>query len=924
MTTVRSPDDSARDPYELDRLAEELVARETYRAHHQQTRPADADVDYESSEVERALPLYVPLSHDDKYLSAPTFDVEQFLLSRAYTSLPDLRTELRDYLAALKEELVKLINDDYEAFISLSTDLREEGTRLENLKQPLGDLKAHVLESKQTLQAIQDETKQKLDRRAAIREEKAFLHSLLKISESITRLESLLLISSPGDVDKETSNIEGMPLTSRADTEGDDRTRGNRAKHIARVAAEYTQLIYHVSRANAEPCAFIDESQWRVDRIKSTLSSDLDHLFAVTLSALVGGKDHGSRPSRLSEIEKSKLYADATECLRTYDALGLWRDAEDVIRREVLRDFVKKTIYPGALSAPRSPIVPHTPFAASGRPPSPAPPQTASLPPRTPYTPFTAFASKQNPFEAALRTDGIATTLASAAILDETDDPLAALYNTILRYVDRDVRRLMEIAEAVCAKSGSREQPAGSADEYPGFNIMANVVWAEVGRALMDELGGVIFAAGRPDDFRKHHETTQAFIRALEFLAPSVASVEAMRKHIVFTSFERRWQLPVYFQLRWKEIVSKLEEALVTTKLERVANKALAPFLTAQAAAVYDALRACWSAEVFIPELSARFWRFTLQILSRYRTWLDKSLPPLEPPPKVAAAAAAAERIGGPAGPNGAARASTPVPTEAASAESIAADEALLQQFATAITDVKALEAQATKLWREEVSAMLPDAPPCDDEQTVSPEDALQHSLSRLTSLVPALLNQIVLILSRRACDALLSMRSIPSQFRAMSTSKRVPTEPSYFVSLIFKHTKAFFGIQAVEGPGAAMKDGYLTPVAGEVFELVTQRYIFFLSAMKKTEESLRRLKKGKKSTYSLFGNSGRDDDGRADEEKIRTQMVLDVEAFGREAEALGVLVKENAAYRSLVEMARSSLTEGKRWLFARVKCDPC
>lgn len=40
--------------------------------------------------------------------------------------------------------------------------------------------------------------------------------------------------------------------------------------------------------------------------------------------------------------------ADLTECLRTYDMLGLWRDAEDVVRREVVRDFVKKV----RLSAP--------------------------------------------------------------------------------------------------------------------------------------------------------------------------------------------------------------------------------------------------------------------------------------------------------------------------------------------------------------------------------------------------------------------------------------------------------------------------------------------------------------------------------------------------------------------------------------------
>jgi hypothetical protein len=78
-------------------------------------------------------------------LSAETFDAEEFLLERRKIALPDLRAELRQYLAELKEELVKLINDDYEAFISLSTDLRDEGARLERLRQPLANLKANVL-----------------------------------------------------------------------------------------------------------------------------------------------------------------------------------------------------------------------------------------------------------------------------------------------------------------------------------------------------------------------------------------------------------------------------------------------------------------------------------------------------------------------------------------------------------------------------------------------------------------------------------------------------------------------------------------------------------------------------------------------------------------------------------------------------------
>lgn len=140
MASARSPEaGSSRDPFQLERLAEELVARER-TAGPRKSSGIDEDVS-EGHE----LPMYIPLSHDNPYLSADTFNVEEFLLSRAYTSLPDLRSELREYLATLKEELVKLINDDYEAFISLSTDLRGEGARLERLKTPLGDLKAQVV-----------------------------------------------------------------------------------------------------------------------------------------------------------------------------------------------------------------------------------------------------------------------------------------------------------------------------------------------------------------------------------------------------------------------------------------------------------------------------------------------------------------------------------------------------------------------------------------------------------------------------------------------------------------------------------------------------------------------------------------------------------------------------------------------------------
>lgn len=147
------------------------------------------------------------------------------------------------------------------------------------------------------------------------------------------------------------------------------------------------------------------------------------------------------------------------------------------------------------------------------------------------------------------------------------------------------------------ANAGSKETSRAREDEDErGFEILANVVWEEFGRAIMDDLGSVVFSSGRPAEFRKvcafltsiiilctypncrkNHEVTEAFIRSLEYTAPSALSVERMRTHPVYISFQRRWQLPVYFQLRWKEIVGKLEDTLTSNRLELLPTQSRSP-----------------------------------------------------------------------------------------------------------------------------------------------------------------------------------------------------------------------------------------------------------------------------------------------------------------------------------------------------------
>jgi hypothetical protein len=200
-----------------------------------------------------------------------------------------------------------------------------------------------------------------------------------------------------------------------------------------------------------------------------------------------------------------------------------------------------------------------------------------------------SFASSMGGFSGGAMGSGKPTS-PYAHILDSSEDPLARLYNQILRFVERDLGRIMEVAEKVSVKSsnmptsllsgrpgfegftpqtsGPFQMPPQARTDGQRFDIMANVIWEEFARAVMEDLGGVIFAAGRPSEFRRNHHLSTAFLRTLEFYAPSVQAVASMRTHQLYGAWEKRWQLPVYFQMRWKEVVGKVEEGLAVMKIE--------------------------------------------------------------------------------------------------------------------------------------------------------------------------------------------------------------------------------------------------------------------------------------------------------------------------------------------------------------------
>jgi hypothetical protein len=60
----------------------------------------------------------------------------------------------------------------------------------------------------------------------------------------------------------------------------------------------------------------------------------------------------------------------------------------------------------------------------------------------------------------------------------------------------------------------------------------------------------------------QNYLTTLSFISRIESLCPNMRYLQILRNNPDYITFMKRWQLPVYFQLRFREIVGHLENSL--------------------------------------------------------------------------------------------------------------------------------------------------------------------------------------------------------------------------------------------------------------------------------------------------------------------------------------------------------------------------
>uniref|UniRef100_A0A8U7MSR6 Conserved oligomeric Golgi complex subunit 2 n=1 Tax=Corvus moneduloides TaxID=1196302 RepID=A0A8U7MSR6_CORMO len=455
---------------------------------------------------------------------------------------------------------------------------------------------------------------------------------------------------------------------------------------------------------------------------------------------------------------------------------------------------------------------------------------------------------------------------------------LQAMYNRLLEFVPHHCRLLREVTGGAISSE--------KADIVPGYDFLVNSVWPEIVRGLEEQLPS-LFNPGNPDVFHEKYTTSMDFVRKFERQCGSQASVKRLRAHPSYHSFNNKWNLPVYFQIRFREVAGTLEEALSDTLEEAPAGSSFCLLATHM---VWTSLLKCWSDQMFLPLLAHRLWKLSLQILARYSVFIGEvSARPIssentkESKKPVPVGRKESSLSINPSEDQGNGSSPESLPLSSISSTQliyVAADLDKLQDRIPDILDM--IKPKLEMIGFKNISCIA---------------GALEDSKTSLSACVPTLNNRIIQDLTESSFAYLKSALEVPRLYRR--TNKEVPTKASPYVDSALK---PFHRLQndyrdTLKQPMIHQwLEGALSESTQKYYETVSD----VLSSVKKMEESLKRLKQARRTTTSNpVGTNG----GMSDDNKIRLQLALDVEYFGEQVQKMGLETSSIKSFSALAEL---------------------
>ncbi|KAK9748308.1 hypothetical protein RND81_02G049400 [Saponaria officinalis] len=436
-------------------------------------------------------------------------------------------------------------------------------------------------------------------------------------------------------------------------------------------------------------------------------------------------------------------------------------------------------------------------------------------------------------------------------------DELEADYQKIKKDIEKDCTFLLKI---------SFRENSG----FHVFDFLANSILKEVLLAIQKGKPGAL-SPGRPTEFLRNYKSSLDFLSHLEGYCTSLYAVSKFRAEPVYTDFMKQWNLGVYFSLRFQEIAGALDSALAASNLTVVQaadyGDVNRPALTLrQSITLLESLRSCWSNDVLVLSCSDKFFRLSLQLLSRYSNWLSFGL-----------RARTSDNRDGTTGSEWAIS---------------AAPEDLIY----ILHDVKVLVNEVRGDYVGQVMEVLSSCP----SEVLEPiKQSILLSGKTLEDVVPLATDSITRTLFAKSEKDLNHLKGIIATFRM--TNKPLPVQHSQYVGGILTPVKAFLeGERATTYLDDATKKELLRSTVFKITELYYELASEVVANAKKAESSLLKIRRGAQRRAGASANAS--DPNLSDTVKISTQLFLDIQEYGRNLAALGIDAAEVPAYRSLWE----------------------
>uniref|UniRef100_A0A4W6DN46 Conserved oligomeric Golgi complex subunit 2 n=1 Tax=Lates calcarifer TaxID=8187 RepID=A0A4W6DN46_LATCA len=443
-------------------------------------------------------------------------------------------------------------------------------------------------------------------------------------------------------------------------------------------------------------------------------------------------------------------------------------------------------------------------------------------------------------------------------VVKSSPNGLQLMYSRLLEFVPHHCRLLREVTGGAISSD--------KADIVPGYDFLVNSVWPEMIKGIEERLA-YLFNPGNPDIFFERYSVSMEFVRRFERQCSSQASVKRLRVHPSYTSFHNKWNLPVYFQLRYKEIAGSLENA-ISDGLE--AAPAGSAYHLQVSEVLWSCLVRCWSDKVYLSPLAHRFWKLTLQLYSRYAKFLNEVLTKT-PSPEVTK------------------EPTRPLPSSASSTSS-----------RTSLDDGGSESGSPASLSTKQLVYIAADIQKLQEQWTHS--HAVLNVIACLSSSIPTLSTRMTQHLTERCCRFLKSASEVPRLYRR--TNKDLPTRASAYMDNALRPLHQLL----------TDSTGLVTPSTAQEWLRIalsdcTQRYYEtiseVLSSVRKMEESLKRLKQARKgaTAATTAGANG----GPTDDSKIRLQLALDVEYLGEQIQKMGLQPSEISMFSTLMDLVKEA-----------------